>query len=145
MRLMTWIGDVTTHPRYKYVIGAVTVVLFVWSFYITLFDSKIGQATPGSPLLWPDHEFNIATDQIARRFGGVDSFVVFSSGDRENASADPLPIQRMTEFERWMATHTNLGASISIAPIIRGYWRMNHYGDPEVAVRGRCIQAPCAP
>ncbi|MCU0668346.1 MAG: MMPL family transporter [Myxococcota bacterium] len=131
VRFMTWVGDITTHPTGKYVIGGITVVLFVWSFYITLFDSKIGQATPGSPLLWPDHEFNVATDQIARRFGGVDSFVVFSSGDRENASADPLPIQRMTEFERWMATHTNLGASISIAPIIRGYWRMNHYGDPK--------------
>jgi hypothetical protein len=56
---------------------------------------------------------------------------VFTSGDRENASADPLPIQRMTEFERWMQSYTNLGASVSIAPIIRGYWRMNHYGDPK--------------
>lgn len=131
IRFMTWIGDVTTHPTGKYVVGAITVVLFVWSFYITLFDSKIGQATPGSPLLWPDHEFNVATDQIAKRFGGVDSFVIFSAGDRENASADPLPIQRMTEFERHMATYTDLGASVSIAPIIRGYWRMNHYGDPK--------------
>jgi predicted RND superfamily exporter protein len=131
IRFMDWIGNATTHPTGKYVIGAITVVLFVASFYVTLFDSKIGQATPGSPLLWPDHEFNVATDQIAQRFGGVDSFVVFSSGDRENASADPLPIQRMTEFERHMATYTNLGASVSIAPIIRGYWRMNHYGDPK--------------
>jgi hypothetical protein len=30
-----------------------------------------------------------------------------------------------------MASYTNLGASVSIAPIIRGYWRMNHYGDPK--------------
>ncbi len=37
----------------------------------------------------------------------------------------------MTEFERWMQSYTNLGASVSIAPIIRGYWRMNHYGDPK--------------
>jgi predicted RND superfamily exporter protein len=131
VRVMTWIGYVTTHPVHKYTVGAITVVLFVASFYITLFDSKIGQATPGSPLLWPDHEFNVATDQIAKRFGGVDSFVVFTSGDRENASADPLPIQRMTEFERWMATYTPMGASVSVAPIIRGYWRMNHYGDPK--------------
>ncbi len=92
---------------------------------------RSGRRRPGSPLLWPDHEFNIATDQIAKRFGGVDSFVVFTSGDRENASADPLPIKRMTEFERWMQSYTHLGASVSIAPIIRGYWRMNHYGDPK--------------
>jgi predicted RND superfamily exporter protein len=131
VRFTRFIGWLTTHPRYKYVVGGLTIMIFAASTYITLFHSKIGQATPGSPLLWPDHEFNIATDQIAKRFGGVDSFVVFLSGDRENASADPLPIQRMTEFERWMETYTNLGASVSIAPIIRGYWRMNHYGDPK--------------
>jgi len=131
VRFMRFVGWLTTHPRWKYVVAGITLTLFAASTYITLFHSKIGQVTPGSPLLWPDHEFNIATDEIAKRFGGVDQLVVFVSGDRENASADPLPIQRMTEFERWMATHTNLGASISIAPIIRGYWRMNHYGDPK--------------
>lgn len=131
IRFTSWIGRLVTHPRWKFVVGGITVILFSVSLYITLFHSLIGQATPGSPLLWPDHEFNVATEEIAKRFGGVDSFVVFSAGDRENASADPLPIQRMTEFERWMAIHTNMGASVSIAPIIRGYWRMNHYGDPK--------------
>ena len=131
IRAMDWIGWVTTHRTWKYVVGAITVTLFIWSLWVTMYQSKIGQATAGSPLLWPDHEFNIATDQIAKRFGGVDSFVVFTSGDRENASADPLPIKRMTEFERWMQSYTPLGASVSIAPIIRGYWRMNHYGDPK--------------
>jgi predicted RND superfamily exporter protein len=131
VRLMRFVGKMTTHPTWKYVLGAATIIIFALSTWITLSFSKIGQVTPGSPLLWPDHQFNVATDQIAKRFGGVDSFVVFTSGDRENASADPLPIQRMTEFERWMQSYTNLGASVSIAPIIRGYWRMNHYGDPK--------------
>jgi predicted RND superfamily exporter protein len=131
VRFTHFIGWVTTHPRWKYLVAAITIFLFVSSTYITLFYSKIGQATPGSPLLWPNHEFNIATAEIAKRFGGVDSLVVFMSGDRENASADPLPIQRATEFERWMQSYTNLGASISISPIIRTYWRMNHYGDPK--------------
>ncbi len=131
VRFTQFIGWVTTHPRWKFAVGGTTVALLIGSTYMALYHSKIGQATPGSPLLWPDHEFNIATDQIAQRFGGVDSFVVYTSGDRENASADPLPIQRITEFERWMDSYTNLGASVSIAPIIRGYWRMNHYGDPK--------------
>jgi predicted RND superfamily exporter protein len=131
VRFTNFVGWVTTHPRWKYLVGATTIFLFVSSTYLALFHSQIGQATPGSPLLWPDHEFNVATAQIAERFGGVDSFVVYTSGDRENASADPLPIQRITEFERWMEAYTNLGASVSIAPIIRGYWRMNHYGDPK--------------
>ena len=37
----------------------------------------------------------------------------------------------MEEFERFMYIHTNLGASVSLVPFIRGSWRMNHYGDPK--------------
>ncbi len=131
VRAMKGIGWVTTHPFWKWAVAGVVVVIFAGSTYITLFHSKIGLATPGSPLLWPDHEFNVATEAIAEKFGGVDSFVVYANGDRDNASADPLPIRRMEEFERWMKTHTNLGVSVSMAPIIKSYWRMNHYGDPK--------------
>ncbi len=30
-----------------------------------------------------------------------------------------------------MKTNTNMGISVSIAPIIKAYWRQNHYGDPK--------------
>jgi predicted RND superfamily exporter protein len=131
VRFTRFIGYITTHRVYKYVIGAVTVVLFVSSTYIALFHSKIGEAQPGTPLLFPDHEFNVATAAIADKFGGVDSIVVYVNGDRDNASADPDPINRMEEFERFMRMHTNLGASVSLVPFLRGSWQQNHYGDPK--------------
>jgi hypothetical protein len=37
----------------------------------------------------------------------------------------------MEKFERWMGTHTDLGATISLVPILRTSWRINHYGDPK--------------
>ena len=127
------IGNFCTHPVGKYVVGGITVFLFVTSTYIALFDSKIGQATPGSPLLWPNHEFNVATGEIADRFGGVDQFVIYSAGDRANASGDAKPVPRMEEFDRWMKERTNLGATLSLVPFIAGSWQMNHYGDPKWA------------
>lgn len=131
VRFTRGVGNVVTHPTWKYVIGVATLVLFFGSLYVTLFYSKIGEATPGTPLLWPDHEFNQATKQIAERFGGVDSMVVYMSGDRPNASADSEPIRRMEEFERWMRDFTPLGASVSLVPFLKGSWQMNHYGDPK--------------
>ena len=131
LRFTRGVGWATTHPVWKYVIGAVTVVLLVGSTYITLFHSKIGEATPGTPLLWPSHEFNVATDQIATRFGGVDSLVVYSDGDRPNASADAAPIKAMERFERYLKVNTNLGASVSLVPFLRNFWQINHYGDPK--------------
>ena len=126
-----FLGEITTHPRWKYVIAATTVILLAGSTYITLYHSLIGEAKPGTPLLFPDHEWNVATAQIADRFGGVDSIMIFLEGDKEKASGDALPILRMGEFERWMSRHTDLGATISIVPLLRMAWGMNHYGDPK--------------
>jgi predicted RND superfamily exporter protein len=125
------VGNVTTHPVGKYIVGGVTILLFVSSTYIALFHSKIGDAQPGTPLLWPDHEFNVATDHIAKQFGGVDSLVVFADGDRPNASADAEPINAMEGFERYLKIETNLGASVSLVPFLKTSWRINHYGDPK--------------
>ena len=70
-------------------VAGTALVLLTGSTYIVFTRSTIGEANPGSFLLWPDHEFNIATAEIADKFGGVDSMVVYADGDRENASADP--------------------------------------------------------
>jgi predicted RND superfamily exporter protein len=131
IRVMRAIGNFVTHQVGKYVVAGVALVLLVVSSYIAVTRSTIGEATPGTPLLWPDHEFNLATAKIAEKFGGVDSFVVYADGDRENATADPEPIRAMEEFERWMYANTDLGFPFSIVPIIRGYWSQNHYGDPK--------------
>jgi predicted RND superfamily exporter protein len=126
-----FIGNVTTHPSWKYVIAIGTVVVFVACTFIALFYSKIGETTPGTPLLWPDHEFNVATSEIAARFGGVDSLVVYADGDRPNASADAEPIRTMERFERALRRDTDFTASASVVPFLRQLWRINHYGDPK--------------
>jgi hypothetical protein len=131
VRFVRFIGDITTHPRWKYVIGVGTIATLVVCTYISLFHSKIGEASPGTPLLWPDHEFNVATTKIAEKFGGVDALVVYSDGDRPNASADADPIKAMERFERALKRDTNLGASVSVVPFLRTMWRINHYGDPK--------------
>ena len=131
VRFTRFLGDITTHPTWKYVIAFGSVVLLIISTYITLFHSKIGEAKPGTPLLFPDHEWNVATAEIARRFGGVDSIVVFLEGDKDKASGDAAPILRMAEFERWMGRYSDLGATVSIVPMLRMAWGMNHYGDPK--------------
>jgi predicted RND superfamily exporter protein len=131
VRFTRAVGNATTHPVGKYVIAGVTLTLFVSSTYIALFHSKIGEATPGTPLLWPDHEFNIATNEIATRFGGVDSLVIYADGDRPNAAADSDPVKAVERFERHLRVNTDLGVSISLVPLLRQYWMINHYGDPK--------------
>ena len=131
VRFTRFLGYITTHNTYKWYIAVGTVVLLISSTYITLMYSQIGEALPGTPLLFPDHEWNIATAKIADRFGGVDTLQVYLEGDTPKAAEDATPVLRMEEFERWMGKYTDLGASLSIVPILRTSWRINHYGDPK--------------
>jgi len=133
VRFTRFIGYIATHRTYKWVIAGVTVFLFCVSTWIALFHSKVGEARPGTPLFKPDHEFNVATAAIAERFGGVDTFVIYADGDKKDASGDAEPILRMEEFERWMRQYTNVGATLSLAPILQSLWQQNHFGDPKWA------------
>jgi predicted RND superfamily exporter protein len=131
VRFMGSLGNIVTGPVSRWVIVSITVVLLVGATVITLQKSTIGESRPGTALLWPDHDFNIATKEIGERFGGADQLVVYVNGDRTDASSDADPIHRMEEMERWMGTYTDLGGSVSLAPLLRGIWQMNHYGDPK--------------
>jgi predicted RND superfamily exporter protein len=130
---MRRVGNATTHPRWKHVIAGGTLALLAASTWITLFHSKVGESTPGTPLLWPDHPFNVATGVIARKFGGVDVLQIYADGDKKDASGDAEPVRRMEELERFMAANTPLGASVSVVPFLKAYWGQNHFGDPKWA------------
>jgi acyl carrier protein len=134
-RFMNWIlgrvGALTTGAVSKFgVIGAVSV-FFVFATYYVLYHSTIGENRPGTPLLWPDHPFNVATQQIAKRFGGLDQFVIFVDGDQRGSSSDGFVLQKMEGFERHMKKYADPGAAISLVNFIRSYWLTNHYGDPK--------------
>jgi predicted RND superfamily exporter protein len=131
IRLMKSIGNLVTHRIGKYAVVGGTLALLVVCTYITLFHSKIGENTPGTPLLWPDHEWNVATGVIADKFGGVDVLQVYADGDKKDASGDAEPIRRMEELERFMAANTPLGATVSVVPFLKAYWGQNHFGDPK--------------
>ena len=133
VRFTRFVGYITTHKTYKWAIAIGTVILFLGSTYIALFHSKIGEASPGTPLLFPDHEWNVATAKIAEKFGGIDTIVIYADGDKKDASGDAQPILRMEEFERWMRRYTDVGASLSLVPILQRLWQQNHFGDPKWA------------
>jgi hypothetical protein len=131
IRAMRSLGNMVTHPVGKYAVVGVTLFLLVGSTWVTLFQSKIGESTPGTPLLWPDHEFNTATGVIAQKFGGVDVMQIYADGDKKDAAGDAEPVRRMEELERFMQANTPLGATVSVVPFLKAYWGQNHFGDPK--------------
>jgi hypothetical protein len=123
-------GRLVTGPLKYGLVGGIAVMFAFALFYVLNF-STIGESRPGAPIFWPDHPFNVATAEVAERFGGVDNFTVFVDGDQKGASADGAVLQRMEGLERHVRKYADPGAALSLVTIIRIFWQTNHYGDPK--------------
>ena len=131
-RILTGIGNIAT-SRGKYAVVAIMSVFLVGSTYYTLYYSTIGHSRPGAPVFWPDHEFNVATGEVAKSFGGVDQFTVFVDGDGRSSSSNGYVLQRMEALERFISIQMpdDVGGSVSIVTLIKAFWQGAHYGDPK--------------
>jgi predicted RND superfamily exporter protein len=129
--MLTGIGNLATGSLSKLVVVGTVFLMFCGALYYTLFFSTIGESRPGAPIFWPDHPFNLATGEVASRFGGVDNFTIFVDGDGRASSSDGLILQRIEALDRHMSKYAEPGASISIVNLIRRYWQGIHYGDPK--------------
>ena len=132
-RALAGVGRVATGAG-KYAVLALVGALFAGATYYTLYHSTIGHSRPGAPVFWPSHEFNAATGEIARRFGGVDNFTVFIDGDGRSSSSDGFVLQRIEALDRHMRARLypdELANSVSIVTLVRAFWQGVHYGDPK--------------
>jgi predicted RND superfamily exporter protein len=132
---MNWItgslGRAATDPVGKWVIAGLTLALFVSSAWVTFTRSQIGEATPGSPLFWPDHAFNRAAAEITRRFGGADSLIIYADGDRDNSSTDEEVLWQMARLQRLLRFESEAQSVLSLEPLVRTVNRQMKYGDPK--------------
>ena len=100
VRFTRGVGNLTTHPVGKYVVGAATIFLFVGSTYIALFHSKIGEASRARRCCGRTTSGTSPRTRSPSASAAWTSLVVYSDGDRQNASADPEPDPRHGGFER---------------------------------------------
>jgi len=114
------------------VIGAF-VLMYVFSIWKTT-GVAVGDATPGSPILWPDSVYNRDYAEINRTFekAGADNYMVFFRGTEEFAAKTPQVLQTLEALDRHMAIHMPdvYGGSSSLAPIVRKLNKEMHDSNP---------------
>jgi predicted RND superfamily exporter protein len=96
---------------------AVVVILFVVSFWVSK-DIGIGDVNPGSPILWPDSEFNVAVDEINRNYPGTDELMVIVEGSEEKAIANPDFMDILDRFQRHMEEGDRVAFTLSLADLL---------------------------
>jgi hypothetical protein len=91
-------------------------VLLVSGFYAT--KVTVGDALPGTPLLWPDHPYNVDAKAINDTFQGSDQMFVVLEGAAPNALKDPELLANVDNFQRYLETQPQIGGTVSVVDLI---------------------------
>lgn len=99
-----------------YVVAATALVFVVCSFYAL--QLKVGDANPGSPILWPDSRYNLDQAEINSHFSGSDRMFVVVGGKKQNDIKNADALGLMQKFQRFMEVQPEIGGTLSIADVL---------------------------
>ena len=125
--------------RARYVVVTLAAILFVVSGIFAV-DLKVGDANPGSPILWPDGRYNVDSAAINKQFPGVDRMFVVVGGVDEGAVNEfggkvtgtiknVQILDGMLRFQRYMEQQKEIGATVSLADVIPSVNETLHEGN----------------
>lgn len=118
------------NTRARYAVLAIALALFAISGY-EAFKLKIGDAQPGSPILWPDSAYNKDSDAINSQFQGADRMYVVFKGHKPDAVKEPAVLENMKAMQNFMAAQPEIGGSLSVADVIPPVRRLLRESNPR--------------
>jgi len=105
-------------------------VLFCFAAYFS-FNLKVGDANPGSPILWPDAQYNVDSRVINERYQGSDRMFVVVEGDGADYLKKTEVLTNIENFQRYMEAQPEVGGSISLSDVVPAINRILHEGNPR--------------
>jgi predicted RND superfamily exporter protein len=116
--------------RMRYIIVIISILVFIGSG-IEAVNLKVGDANPGSPILWQEDTYNTDSAAINEQFPGADRmFVVFGSENKGEAK-NVETLETMERFQRYMEAQPEIGGTLSIADVLPAVSRTLHEDNPR--------------
>lgn len=133
-RAMNWLLErcsaITTRRKPAIAVLAISVVILAISGYFA-FDVTIGDSKPGSPILWPDSDYNLDDAAINERFPGTDRMFLVVEGEQDDVLKQPEVLENISHFQQYIEAQPEIGGTASIADVIRPVNMILHEGNPR--------------
>jgi predicted RND superfamily exporter protein len=100
-------------------------------------EVTVGDANPGSPILWPNSKYNRDWGDINERFRGSDQMFVVVKGDAANALKKPEVLDNITRLQRFVEAQPQIGGSASVVDVISPISAVLHEGNPHFEELGK--------
>lgn len=133
-RLMDWLLErctaITTHRTQATAMLVIAIVVLLISGYFAT-GVYIGDSKPGSPILWPDSEYNLDNVAINEHFPGTDRMFLVIEGEQDDVLKQPEVLENISYFQQYIEAQPEVGGTQSIADVIRPVNMILHEGNPR--------------
>ncbi|MEQ8800602.1 MAG: MMPL family transporter, partial [Haliea sp.] len=118
--------------------GSAGVLLLALAVYVGggILSSRvqIGESEPGSPILYPDHDYNISSKKINENFPGSEEMYVVAQTDEPGGMKRPEVLRALTDFQIHMLHDPEMGGTRGMPDLVRQVNQILHNDDPRWAV-----------
>ncbi len=114
----------------KWVVVSLAVIFTTFGF-IYAKQLKVGDANPGSSILWPDSSYNIDAQSINKTSQGLNPMLIVLEGEKEDALYEYEFLHAMESFQRHIGKLKTVGGSLSIVDLIKKTNINLHEGHPK--------------
>ncbi len=91
----------------------------------------VGESDPGSPLLYPDHDYNISAKAINDSFPGSEELYVVARTETKGGIKDPKVLQSMNSLKNYMLNDSELGGVKALPDLVKQVNQLIHSNDPR--------------
>ena len=123
-------ANIATHRQSAILLLSACVVILLISGFIAK-NITIGDANPGSPILWSDSTYNRDDAAINKRFPGSDRMFVVVNGEKNDVLKQPEIMATLSYFQKYIEALPAVGGTTTIADIIRPVNMTLHEGNPR--------------
>lgn len=109
---------------------AVSGALMVAGAWLSL-GVQIGEAEPGSPLLYPDHDYNVSSKAINERFPGSEELYIVARTEDKGGLKRPEVLAAIERFQNHMLLDPALGGTKALPALVRSVNGLIHNTDPR--------------
>lgn len=133
-RGMNWLlarcTSVATHRGSAIGVMIIAIVVLAISGYFAT-GIHIGDSKPGSPILWPESEYNRDNAAINEHFPGTDRMFLVVEGEEDDILKQPHVLENISRFQQYIEAQPEVGGTESVADVIRPVNMLLHEGNPR--------------
>ncbi|BAO43866.1 efflux RND transporter permease subunit [Thiolapillus brandeum] len=116
----------------RYVLSSAFLFLVVSGYFTSWV--QIGESEPGSPILYPDHDYNISSKEINQQFPGSEELYVVAETEKKGGMKRPEVLAAIEAFQRHMLMDPDLGGAKALPNLVKQVNRIFHSDDPRWAL-----------